>query len=245
MLEVIGIHSNVTGDAGLTDGHAWLSMQFTNGKHTTVGLWTTTLFESRRMSKDPTGVILDESFDVNFGLEEQKNYQPAASRYYKLSEAQAKRAVAIMGSYTGWRFTNTCASWATKVVRELLGEELASSELGGLTQTPRALGQAILQLEARDPTSVTNPKKIITNPVVKGSLAQWQTDQPLTPDLWCSTGGIEGGQLSGGDRHCEGSFGGPVKFATRCPSAAWFEWPDATHSGSSRRSAIGRLNLLR
>jgi len=143
VLEVIGIHSNVTGDTKLTDGHAWLGMHFTNGKHTTVGLWTTTLFESRRMVKDPSGAILDESFDVNFGLEVERNCKPPASRYYKLGEAQAKRAVSIMGSYTGWRFTNTCASWATTIVHELLGEDLESSELGVLTQTPRALGQAI------------------------------------------------------------------------------------------------------
>lgn len=83
MLEILGIHSSVTGNAALTDGHAWLSMHFTNGNHTTVGLWTTTLFQARRIVKDPTGAILDESFDVNFGLEDQKNYRPAASRYYK------------------------------------------------------------------------------------------------------------------------------------------------------------------
>lgn len=172
MLEVLGIHSNVAGGASLTGGHAWLSIHFANGKQTTVGLWTTTLFEARRIIKDPTGAILDESFDVNFGLEEEKNYKPVASRYYKLSEAQAKRAVAMMGSYTGWRFTNTCASWATNVVHELVGEEIDSSEIGGLTQTPRALGEAILKLEASEPTSLKNPKKIITNPIVKSSLAK-------------------------------------------------------------------------
>ena len=91
MLEVLGVHSSVTGDASFTDGHAWLSMHYTNGRHTTVGLWTTTLFEIKRFVKDSTGVILDESFDVNFGLEEQKNYMPAASRYYRLNETQAKR----------------------------------------------------------------------------------------------------------------------------------------------------------
>lgn len=147
-------------------------MHFTNGRSTTVGLWTTTLFEAQRVIKDPTGAILDETFDVNFGLEYQKNYKPVASRYYKLNDAQGKRAVAIMGSYTGWRFTNTCASWATKVLRELLGEDLNASELGGLTDTPRALGKVISDLEVKDPTSVSKPKWIVSNPVVKSSLAR-------------------------------------------------------------------------
>lgn len=171
MLDVLGIHSNVKSGADLDDGHAWLSMHFTNGRSTTVGLWTTTLFEARRFVKDPTGAILDQSFDVNFGLEKEKNYKPLASRYYKLTEAQAKRAVALMGSYTSWRFTNTCASWATAVVRELLGEDLDASELGGLTDTPRALGKVISELEAKNPTSISKPTRIISNPIVKGSLS--------------------------------------------------------------------------
>lgn len=75
-----------------------------------------------------------------------------------------------MGSYAGWRFTNTCASWATRVVHELIGEDLDSSELAGMTNTPRALGAAIGKLEAGTPTSLANPKKIMSNPVVKGSL---------------------------------------------------------------------------
>jgi len=171
VLEVLGIHSNVTGDASLTDGHAWLTMHFTNGRQTSIGLWTTTLFEAKRFVKDPTGVILDESFDVNFGLEEQRNYKPAASRFYKLTEIQSRRAVSIMGSYTGWRFTNTCASWATKVVRELAIEDLDASELSGLTQTPRALGNTLQKLEKKEPTAVSSPKRIASNPIVGSSLA--------------------------------------------------------------------------
>lgn len=172
MLEILGIHSNVKGGGGLSSGHAWLSLHFQNGKQTTVGLWTSTLFEAKRIVKDPTGVILDESFDVNFGLEESRDYQAAASRFYKLSEAQARRAVSLMGSYTGWRLTNTCASWATKVVRELLGEDLDASDLGGATDTPRALGAAIERIEKEDPTSLIAPKSISGNPIVKGSLAR-------------------------------------------------------------------------
>ncbi len=171
MLEVLGIHSNVASTAQFSDGHAWLSMHFSNGRSTTVGLWTTTLFESRRIVRDPTGAILDESFDVNFGLEDERGDIAAASRYYGLSPTQARRAVAVMGSYTGWRFTNTCASWASKVVRELLGEELDSSELGGLTDTPRALAKAIEDREAKEPTTLDRPKRIQSAPIVTSSLS--------------------------------------------------------------------------
>jgi hypothetical protein len=165
MLEILGVHSSAKGGDSRTDGHAWLSMHFSNGRQTTIGLWTTTLFTPKAFIKDPTGVFLDETFDVNFGLEAQRHYMAKASRYYRLDAVQGKRAVALLGQFQSWRFTNTCASWARRVVRELLGEDLGSAELGGATDTPRALGDAILRLEATDPTSLQRPKRTNRNAV--------------------------------------------------------------------------------
>lgn len=171
MLEILGIHSDVAGEVHLDDGHAWLSMHFTNGEQTTIGLWTSTPLQLKNFVKDPTGLILDESFDVNFGLEAARGYRPKVSRYYKLSNAQARRAVALMGSYTGWRITNTCAAWAAGIMRELQVEDLDASELGGMIQTPRALSKTLTALESRNRTTLTNPKPITSNPITKGSLS--------------------------------------------------------------------------
>jgi hypothetical protein len=73
MLTVIGVHSNVTGDASLTDGHAWITLHFSNGRSTSVGLWTPTLFEARRFVKDRIGALdsTAENFDVQWGLEDE------------------------------------------------------------------------------------------------------------------------------------------------------------------------------
>jgi len=170
MLEILGIHSNVVPTDPLTAGHAWLSMHFTNGRSTTVGLWTTTAFRPGKLVKDSTGAFLDESFDVNFGLEAQRGYRAKASRHYKLDSVQGRRAVQVLGHFQSWRFTNTCASWARAVVRELLGEDLDASELAGATDTPRRLAESILALERRDPTSLLRPKTIHRNPVVSASV---------------------------------------------------------------------------
>jgi hypothetical protein len=90
MLKVLGVHSNVLGDASLPDGHAWLSMHFENGNHTSIGLWTSSLGEARRFIKDPTGFMLGETHDVEFGIEDQKQYVAKASRYYVLTKDQAQ-----------------------------------------------------------------------------------------------------------------------------------------------------------
>jgi hypothetical protein len=169
MTKIIGVHSNVTGDAKLTDGHAWITLHFSNGRHTSIGLWdhTPTLLNAKNLIYDKIGVFnaTAETFDVEWGLEEKRGYRAKASRYYGLSEGQTRAAVAALGAYSGWRFSNTCATWATHVVIQLTGEELDSEELLGYTNTPRALGNAIQKLEARHPTSLRHPRSVINNPI--------------------------------------------------------------------------------
>jgi len=164
MLKILGIHSNATGESSFTDGHAWLTLHFENGRSTSVGLWTTTLGELRRVASDPTGFALGETFDVNFGIEGRKGYRAKASRYYSLASPQGERAIAILGSWASWRFTNTCAEWARDVVQKLTGEELAADDWLGI-ETPRELGNSILALERESPTSLTFPKRAAGDPI--------------------------------------------------------------------------------
>ncbi len=165
MLKVLGVHSNVLDDQAIGDGHAWLTLHFENGNSTSIGLWTSSLGEVRRVVKDPTGFMLGETFDVKFGLENKLGYRAKASRFYALTKDQALLATKVMGAFTGWRFANTCATWATDVVKRVVGEELPSSELAGATNTPRALGGAIKRLERIQPTSLQCPRGIKGNPI--------------------------------------------------------------------------------
>lgn len=165
MLKTLGIHSSAAGTVAFTAGHAWLTLHFANGNSTSVGLWTSTLAEPRRFVRDPTGFALGETLDVEWGLEISKQYRAAASRYYGLTPGQAKHATSALIASASWRFTNTCATWATEVVRRLAGEELDSTELLGATNTPRALGNAILALEAKSPTSLGHPRPVVFRPI--------------------------------------------------------------------------------
>jgi hypothetical protein len=108
--------------------------------------------------------MLGETFDVNFGIEDRKGYRAAASRYYRLSEPQARRATALLGSWASWRFTNTCAEWARDVVYKLTGESVSADDWMGF-ETPRQLGDSILALERRSPTSLSSPKAVLRDPI--------------------------------------------------------------------------------
>ncbi len=170
MLRILGVHSNVIGDANSTAGHAWLTMHFGNGRHVSVGLWTSSLDDLHRFIKDPTGLFDPDTYDINIGLEDRRGYVARASRYYGLTPAQGIAATRMMMAISTWRYFHTCASWARDVVGRVTGEELRSAGFGGLTDTPSALGAAIVKLEAKQPTSLNHPKPVHGNPVVSALL---------------------------------------------------------------------------
>ena len=96
---VLGIHSNVAGSGeDFTAGHAWLTITH-HGKTTSYGLWP---------DAHPRTIDNGEGSDIRIGLE--ASAKSAASRYYRLSEAQAKHFQALMKANVAWRYTNTCAS---------------------------------------------------------------------------------------------------------------------------------------
>jgi hypothetical protein len=155
----MGGSSELSGDK-FTDGHAWLTLHYPNGRHTSVGLWAERdLLELNHLIRDPIGLTqhTQEQFEVNFGLEEKKLYRPKASRYYGLRQGQSTKAIMFIGQYAGWRATYTCATWATEKIEQIFGVELASREFFGFTNTPRALGLALTRLNALSRTSVSNP----------------------------------------------------------------------------------------
>jgi hypothetical protein len=153
---ILGIHSNVAGDAEeYTAGHAWLTIT-ENGTTTFYGLWP-----DAHPLVIHHGMNNGNGSDIRIGLE--AGAKPIASRYYKLSDAQAKQFKALMKANVGWRYTNTCASWASEVVYEIVGEDVDTDDYLGF-ETPRELGRNILRLERADPTSIYAPKMLERNP---------------------------------------------------------------------------------
>ena len=145
-------------------------MHFANGRHVSVGLWTTSLNDLHRFIKDPTGIFDPDTYDINIGMEDKLQYLARARRYYGLNAPQGIAATRIMMATSTWRYSHTCASWARDVVARVTGEELQSAGFARLTDTPSALGAAIAKLEAKQPTSLMHPKPVHGNPVVSSLL---------------------------------------------------------------------------
>lgn len=149
---VLGIHSNVAGDSkGYTAGHAWLTITH-KGQTKHYGLWP---------DAHPKTLDNGDGSDIRIGLE--ASDKAVASRYYKLSDAQAKHFNSLMKSVVAWRYTNTCASWASDIVLDVVGEDVDADDWVGF-ETPRELGKSILDLEAKQPTSVSSPRPVRHNP---------------------------------------------------------------------------------
>jgi hypothetical protein len=68
-----------------------------------------------------------------------------------------------MKANVAWSYTNTCASWASEMVYILVGEDVDSDDNFGF-ETPRELGESILELEAKNPTTIHSPKSVTKNP---------------------------------------------------------------------------------
>ena len=149
---ILGIHSNVAGDEhGFTAGHAWLTIT-EKGKTIFYGLWP---------DAHPNTVDNGDDSDIRVGME--AGDKAAASRYYKLSDAQADHFNALMTANVAWRYTNNCSSWASEIVWAVVREDVDADDYLGI-ETPRELGRNILLLEQKDPTSIHAPKALRKNP---------------------------------------------------------------------------------
>jgi len=145
---ILGIHSNIAGDGhDLTAGHAWISVTRA-GTTTFYGLWP---------DKHPRTVNNGNKTDIRKNLE--AGAAGIANRYYLLSPSQSRRLEAEIKKNIEWRYTNTCASWASEVVLEVLKIDIDADDYLGV-ETPRELGSSILALEKKNPTSRSSPAPI-------------------------------------------------------------------------------------
>lgn len=149
---VLGIHSNVAADgADFSAGHAWVTIT-QKGKTIFYGLWP---------DAHPRTVDNGDASDIRIGLE--ASAKAVASRYYKLSDAQAKRFNSLVKANVHWFYTNNCSSWASEIVNEVVEVAIDADDWLGI-ETPRELGRNILLMEKRDPTSMYAPMLVKREP---------------------------------------------------------------------------------
>jgi len=149
---IIGIHSNVSENAGFTDGHAWISTSSVDGQLTsTLGLWPDAhpLFQGQ----DANGNISDVRTDTELNA----GYADAAGNtsFYAFATADEMQALTdFANSYDEWGYTHTCADWASDAFKASTGVRVDSDDYLG-AETPREITQSINEMGANTPQ---NPK---------------------------------------------------------------------------------------
>lgn len=143
---VLGIHSNVLGNANYTGGHAWITVT-RNGITKYYGLWP---------DGHPATPNNGPGWDIRTGME--RNSKPKANRYYKLSAEQTKVLDQLLLRNITWGYTNNCSSWAHDIIWKVVHEDVDADDYLWFSESPRELGRNIRLLEAKDPTIQYKPK---------------------------------------------------------------------------------------
>jgi prepilin-type processing-associated H-X9-DG protein len=148
---VLGIHSNVTPNAGFADGHAWITITTKVGKGRFVksyGLWP----DGHPRTKDN-----GDKTDVRIGMEPVVGL---ANRYYALTHLQHMQLMKLINTTEHWFYTNNCSSWSSEIVKQVFRTEIDADDWLGV-ETPRELSRSIQILEHNEPTAVDSPKIVV------------------------------------------------------------------------------------
>lgn len=140
---VLGIHSNAAEDASYTDGHAWITVT-TDGSTSSYGLWPD---DHPDVTDNGSGTDIRKGMEPLSGL---------SNRYFELSAQQQQKLKRLLAENVTWRYTHTCASWASDTYSTVTGETVDANDYGGF-ETPRELTQSITELEAKRQTSRYRP----------------------------------------------------------------------------------------
>ena len=147
---VLGIHSYVDGQTEgsfnqFVDGHAWISV--TRNGHTEVyGLWP---------DDHPHVPDNGDATDIRRGIE--AGYPATASRYFELTPEQSRELDAALKENVTWRYTNTCASWASETAERVTGQRISADDTLGF-ETPRKLIETLQDLDKKQPTTRDTPQ---------------------------------------------------------------------------------------
>ncbi len=147
-LDVLGIHSD---SRGL--GHAWVTYTDSDGATHSYGLYHISRAKGHERMHS-TDIIMD--LDLNHFSD--------ADRYYQLTEKQIKewkKFISKNHSYNRpwWLLTlptNSCASFASDAVRDVVGVDVDSDSWLGF-EMPQEFSENIWELEENDPTGYLAP----------------------------------------------------------------------------------------
>lgn len=135
----LGVHSNAAPGAGVTEGHAWVSLT-KNGQTDFYGLWPD---EHAAVTNNGTGTDIRTNIERGVG---------AYRRFYPLTENQYQQFQILTAQNKQWSLSYNCSSWAEEVVTLLTNENVDASELLGV-ETPRRMSTSIINLENASPTA--------------------------------------------------------------------------------------------
>jgi hypothetical protein len=72
-------------------------------------------------------------------------------RYKKLTTEQEMRLTKFIEKPDHWRYSHTCADWASQGFRCVTGEDIDADDIFGI-ETPRKTSESIMRAEENDPT---------------------------------------------------------------------------------------------
>lgn len=131
----ISIRSNVSSDAAMTDGHAWINDSSEDGIDTSYGLWP-----DAHPAVDDNGSATDvrKNLEVKFGY----NDKYVAQKSFPLTKTQYKKFTKFVTKQATWRYTHTCADWARDAIKAATGIRLDVDDWFGF-ETPRELSRSL------------------------------------------------------------------------------------------------------
>jgi RHS repeat-associated protein len=155
MADYLYLESNVAKSTGasLAAGHANLArFNSDTNKTTTYGLWP-----------DSHPAIVAAGLANGKGSDVRTNFADDAPANYplkygvELTIEQSSALDATVAKPSEWGYTNTCATWAASTFTSVTGVKMGSSEYGGITDTPRAIGDSINAKVATNPSAGVFP----------------------------------------------------------------------------------------
>lgn len=133
-------------DAGIIDGHAWLSLHdcATGSLIHTYGLWP----DSHEEIID-AGLANGSVSDVRIDFWKDLLYMSLARCVYCvcINDAQRSKLDTIVSQHHGWRYTNNCSSFASEVFYDVTGIDVDADDVLGI-ETPREICESIHGLGA-------------------------------------------------------------------------------------------------
>jgi RHS repeat-associated protein len=125
----LAIHSNTEPTASFDAGHAWISYQKVYHTKQTFGLWPDSHLN---VANNGSGSDVRLNIELNWSA----NY----SYYKNISDAEETLLFSILNQNHTWRYTNTCASFASETFFDVTG--IDADDWGGF-ETPREISSSI------------------------------------------------------------------------------------------------------